>query len=323
LKAGGGYTFHEHYDKLGLINMNGRVYDPIVGRFLSVDPLVGNPLSAQDYNGYSYCANNPLKYTDPSGYTSMSLSEFIKNGLNSTYGGYWESDGSGSGSGSSYMFSEEQSFQAGADYNNFHDSWGYTEFHNGATVTSSTSIHFNARMLQRSPSWNIGFFQRIARSFTTTKEPRYRALAPVPQDIANAGGDDPNSYVLFPNRGSAEKYINRNADKYGKEIFWYILEDHRVLVGPWNDAVNTPTKKSTSPRYADRFYSGGKVKVGANEYVKADYYVHLHFDHADPTDPDDYDVFDYFWKNGNVMSLIYLNGTYYYRKNGKNVIINP
>jgi len=69
LKAGGGYTFHQHYDKLGLINMNGRVYDPIVGRFLSVDPLVGNPLSAQDYNGYSYCANNPMKYTDPSGYT--------------------------------------------------------------------------------------------------------------------------------------------------------------------------------------------------------------------------------------------------------------
>ena len=64
-----GYTFHQHYDKLGLINMNGRVYDPIVGRFLSVDPLVGNPLSAQDYNGYSYCANNPMKYTDPSGYT--------------------------------------------------------------------------------------------------------------------------------------------------------------------------------------------------------------------------------------------------------------
>ena len=89
MKAGNGYTFHQHYDKLGLINMNrpkgahdntakinhrvgvtfGRVYDPIVGRFLSVDPLVGNPLSAQDYNGYSYCANNPMKYTDPSGYT--------------------------------------------------------------------------------------------------------------------------------------------------------------------------------------------------------------------------------------------------------------
>jgi len=39
-----------------------------VGRFLSVDPLVGNPLSAQDYNGYSYCGNNPLAFTDPSGY---------------------------------------------------------------------------------------------------------------------------------------------------------------------------------------------------------------------------------------------------------------
>ncbi len=53
----------------------GRVYDPIVGRFLSVDPLVGNPLSAQDYNGYSYCVNNPLKYTDPSGYVAAQISD--------------------------------------------------------------------------------------------------------------------------------------------------------------------------------------------------------------------------------------------------------
>jgi len=44
-----------------------------VGRFLSVDPLVGNPLSAQDYNGYSYCGNNPLAFTDPSGYQKYAV----------------------------------------------------------------------------------------------------------------------------------------------------------------------------------------------------------------------------------------------------------
>ena len=46
-----------------------------MGRFLSVDPLVGNPLSAQDYNGYSYCANNPLAFTDPSGYQKYATPE--------------------------------------------------------------------------------------------------------------------------------------------------------------------------------------------------------------------------------------------------------
>jgi len=64
-----GYTFHEHMDEFGLINMNGRAYDPIVGRFLNPDPLIQNTANTQNYNRYSYCLNNPLKYTDPSGYT--------------------------------------------------------------------------------------------------------------------------------------------------------------------------------------------------------------------------------------------------------------
>ncbi|MGB9748079.1 MAG: RHS repeat domain-containing protein, partial [Bacteroidales bacterium] len=64
-----GYTGHEHMDVFGLINMNGRVYDPCLGRFLSPDIVVQNPASTQDYNRYSYVLNNPLKYTDPSGYT--------------------------------------------------------------------------------------------------------------------------------------------------------------------------------------------------------------------------------------------------------------
>ena len=53
--------------------MNGRVYDPVVGRFLSVDLVVSDPLNAQNYNGYSYCVNNPLKYTDPSGYQQYAM----------------------------------------------------------------------------------------------------------------------------------------------------------------------------------------------------------------------------------------------------------
>jgi len=63
-----GFTGHEHLDRFGLINMNGRMYDPVVGRFLGVDPIVQAPDYSQSFNGYSYCWNNPLKYTDPSGY---------------------------------------------------------------------------------------------------------------------------------------------------------------------------------------------------------------------------------------------------------------
>ena len=47
--------------------MNGRLYDPLVGRFLSADKYVQDPNNSQCYNRYSYCLNNPLKYNDPSG----------------------------------------------------------------------------------------------------------------------------------------------------------------------------------------------------------------------------------------------------------------
>ena len=67
LFLGRGYTGHEHLTAFGLINMNARLYDPAVGRFLSPDPYVQAPDFTQNFNRYSYCLNNPLRYTDPSG----------------------------------------------------------------------------------------------------------------------------------------------------------------------------------------------------------------------------------------------------------------
>ena len=63
-----GFTLHEHYDDFGLINMNGRMYDPAVGRMLSPDIVIQQEHNSQAYNRYSYCFNNPLRFTDPSGY---------------------------------------------------------------------------------------------------------------------------------------------------------------------------------------------------------------------------------------------------------------
>ena len=50
------------------VHMNGRVYDPDLGRFISADPYVQYPMSTQNYNRYTYVDNNPLSYTDPSGF---------------------------------------------------------------------------------------------------------------------------------------------------------------------------------------------------------------------------------------------------------------
>ncbi|MCL2651433.1 MAG: polymorphic toxin type 23 domain-containing protein [Candidatus Azobacteroides sp.] len=62
-----GFTGHEHLREFGLINMNARLYDPVLGRFLSPDPYVQAPDFSQSFNRYSYCLNNPLKYVDPDG----------------------------------------------------------------------------------------------------------------------------------------------------------------------------------------------------------------------------------------------------------------
>ena len=62
-----GYCEHEMLNDYQIINMNGRLYDPVLGRFLSPDNFVQTPDFSQNYNRYSYCLNNPLKYTDPSG----------------------------------------------------------------------------------------------------------------------------------------------------------------------------------------------------------------------------------------------------------------
>ena len=67
LMLGRGYTGHEHLTWFGLINMNARLYDPVLGRFLSPDPFVQMPDFTQNFNRYSYCLNNPLVYVDENG----------------------------------------------------------------------------------------------------------------------------------------------------------------------------------------------------------------------------------------------------------------
>jgi len=63
-----GFTGHEMLDGIGLIHMQGRVYDPKLGRFIQADPFVQDASETQSYNRYSYVRNNPLTLTDPSGF---------------------------------------------------------------------------------------------------------------------------------------------------------------------------------------------------------------------------------------------------------------
>jgi RHS repeat-associated protein len=63
-----GYTGHKQMNHVDIIHMNGRIYDPTIGRFMQADPFIQAPNNSQNYNRYSYVLNNPMSYTDPSGY---------------------------------------------------------------------------------------------------------------------------------------------------------------------------------------------------------------------------------------------------------------
>ena len=66
-----GFTGHEQLGSLDLIHMNGRIYDPSLGRFLQADPMVQDPGNPQNWNPHSYVFNNPLANTDPTGMFSV------------------------------------------------------------------------------------------------------------------------------------------------------------------------------------------------------------------------------------------------------------
>ena len=69
---------HEHLTGIGIINMNARLYDPVVRRFLNPDPYIQMPDNTQNYNRYAYCLNNPLMYTDRSGEFWWLLPNLVK-----------------------------------------------------------------------------------------------------------------------------------------------------------------------------------------------------------------------------------------------------
>lgn len=90
-----GYTGHEQVDTSGLIHLGGRIYDPVLARFVQADPLLPDVFDAQSLNRYSYCVNNPLAKIDPDGYRDKwvqwamtGLSVYVALASGGTFAGY-------------------------------------------------------------------------------------------------------------------------------------------------------------------------------------------------------------------------------------------
>jgi RHS repeat-associated protein len=82
------FTDQELDKESGLYNYDARLYDPVVGRFASADPMVQAPFSSSSFNRYSYSWNKPIKYVDPSGYYAD-----MSDAVDDSYGDYGGYDG--------------------------------------------------------------------------------------------------------------------------------------------------------------------------------------------------------------------------------------
>jgi RHS repeat-associated protein len=83
-----GFTGEEELSVSGLVHLNGRVYDPLLARFTSADPTVTNPLDPQGWNRYSYVGNDPLAFTDPTGFSWFSEAfHFVSHAVSSVFRG--------------------------------------------------------------------------------------------------------------------------------------------------------------------------------------------------------------------------------------------
>ena len=73
-----GFTGHIKDSATGLNYMQARYYDPLIGRFLSIDPVGFSPGQPQMFNRFAYVNNDPVNNIDPDGKDKV----FVQGGLN-------------------------------------------------------------------------------------------------------------------------------------------------------------------------------------------------------------------------------------------------
>jgi RHS repeat-associated protein len=208
-----GFTMHEMLGEVGIINMNGRVYDPVLGRFIQADNVVQDPENLQNYNRYSYVLNNPLKYTDPSGFDyfpgypgptdpefySFSVPTYQMPGYN--YGGY----------------SYDYSFNSGYGGMNYGYGGGYYSSYSGAFDYGGYSGNFSyGQGYSYGGSINYGSEYVTMNSFSST---RYDYEVYFEGGAYNVSQVFTNEFSFsYPNYDYQAKVMVSSAENYVKSV---------------------------------------------------------------------------------------------------------
>lgn len=199
LLLGRGYTGHEHLPMFGLINMNARLYDPVLGRFLSPDPYVQMLDFTQAFNRYSYCMNSPLCYVDENGeFFLFAILTTIKDFVVNTFVRSWT-----------------EGFNAWSDKSNWHstvNAWRITGglFQGGVWPTIS-------RFTWELPQTYVGHLASQSLNFGNgVREVNYWGGATVVQSYQrNWGAFTMGSFILGDRKIKADPYNTLFQHEYG------------------------------------------------------------------------------------------------------------
>ena len=218
-----GYTGHEHLDNFSLINMNGRVYDPLIGRFLSPDNFVQDPSSSQSYNRYSYCMNNPLKYTDPSG--NSAIGNVFRSLFTAVFGGAGASS------------------PAGAAGESFGESMGKALVYGYRIGFTTMSV---VGMVAGAPAWAMGI-SSFTYNHSLTGNWNYWDLAPTMLTGLGLGANElGKSFILNQGRFS-DRLLGGNVELNARDGFILIghnISDAGNFVGNGMNLANTVGQNS-------------------------------------------------------------------------------
>lgn len=189
-----GYTGHEEITEIGLIHMNGRVYDQELGRFISSDPLVQAPFLTGSFNRYAYVWNNPLKYIDPTGYYSSDVEEDNWESIPDV-GGYWTV---GDSDNDDYYTSYENNNRSDNGSNNNGNNRGSTP---SKSVTPTSPPVINANQPTNNGSW----FDRYWNSY----KDNYAIYGAAQADLAKYN-------ATLNNGGMGAAFLNVNNGNYAQ-----------------------------------------------------------------------------------------------------------
>lgn len=190
-----GFTQHEHLDDVGIVHMNGRLYDPTLGLFVQADTIVTTPANLQNYNRYGYVLNNPLNATDPTGYD---VSEFFRTAWNNTIDFFGFANNGGNGIGVSFNSNPSYGSAAnsgkvangmptngGASYDlvagaGRSDISLFAESYINASIDYYKGLHNELPGGRNDAAWLNGVYTRMGLEFFFS----------VPEDFTRAGGAD-------------------------------------------------------------------------------------------------------------------------------------